>query len=67
MKHGCISRFEVWVRVQDSAIFEKVGCASGEVRQLKNYLKYFYLYFLYIAKHTFSHYINIYQIKSNSR
>ena len=48
----------MWVQVQDSAIFEKVrcGCGCGEVRQLKNYLKYFYLYFLYIAKHTFSQY-----------
>ena len=51
---------QVWVR--DSAIFEKVGWGCGGLWRLKKYLKYFFLYFLYIAKHTFSHYINIYQI-----
>ena len=25
------------VRMQDLAIFEKIGCGCGEVRQLKNY------------------------------
>ena len=30
------------------AIFEKVGCGCGGVWLLKNYYKYFYLYFLYI-------------------
>ena len=33
------------VRVRDSAILEKCGCGCGGTRQLKNYLKYFYLYF----------------------
>ena len=41
-------RFMTWVwvpvRVQDLAIFEKIGCGCGEVWQFKNY----YLYFLYI-------------------
>ena len=40
--------FETWVWVRDSAIFEKIGCRCGGTWQLKNYLKYFYLYFLYI-------------------
>ena len=39
-------RFGTQVRVWDLAIFEKVRC--GGTRRLKNYLKYFYLYFLYI-------------------
>ena len=36
--------------MRDSAIFEKVGCGCGcgGTQQVKNYLKYFYLYFLYI-------------------
>ena len=38
----------VWVRVWDLAIFEKVGCRCGRTQRLKNYKKYFYLYFLYI-------------------
>ena len=41
-------RFGIRVRVRDSAIFEKGGCGCSGTRQLKNYLKYFYLYFLYI-------------------
>ena len=41
-------RFGIRVRVQDSAIFEKSGCGCSGTRRLKNYLKYFYLYFLYI-------------------
>ena len=41
-------RFGTRVRVRDSAIFEKVECGCGGTRRLKNYLKYFYLYFLYI-------------------
>ena len=40
--------FETRVWVRDSAIFEKIGCRCGGTWQLKNYLKYFYLYFLYI-------------------
>ena len=40
--------FQIRVRVQDLAIFEKVGYGCGGVRRLKNYEKYFYLYFLYI-------------------
>ena len=36
------------MRVQDSVISEKVGCRCGGVWRLKNYLKYFYLCFLYI-------------------
>ena len=36
--------------MQDSAIFEKIGCGCCRVQRLKNYLKYFYLYFLYISK-----------------
>ena len=43
--------------MQDSAIF---GC--GGVRWLKNYLKYFYLYILYIAKHAF-----LYNNNNNNR
>ena len=49
-------RIRVWVQVQvrvqcgDSAIFEKVRCGCGEIRLLKNYKIYFYLYF---AKHIF--------------
>ena len=42
------TRVPVPVLVRDSAIFEKVGCGCGGTRRLKNYLKYFYLYFLYI-------------------
>ena len=38
-------RTQVQVRVRDLAIFEKSGCGCGGTRQLKNYLKYFYLYF----------------------
>ena len=38
-------RFGTRVRVQDSIIFEKGGCGCSGTRQLKNYLKYFYLYF----------------------
>ena len=41
-------RFGIWVRVRDLAIFERVGRRCGWTRRLKNYLKYFYLYFLYI-------------------
>ena len=40
--------FQIRVRVRDSVIFEKVKYGCSNVRQLKNYLKYFYLYFLYI-------------------
>ena len=38
------------MQVRDSAIFEKggCGCRCGGTRRLKNYYKYFYLYFLYI-------------------
>ena len=55
-------RIRVWVqvRVWDLVNFEKVGYEYGGMRQLKNYLKYFYFYFLCISKYTFSHYINIY-------
>ena len=43
-------RFGIRVQVRDSAIFEKggCGCRCGGTRRLKNYYKYFYLYFLYI-------------------
>ena len=41
-------RFGIRVRVRDSAIFEKGECGCSGTRRLKNYLKYFYLYFLYI-------------------
>ena len=34
------------IQAQGTAIFEKVECRCGGLRQLKNYL--FYLYFLYI-------------------
>ena len=39
--------------MRDSEIFEKIGYGCGKVRRIKNYLKYFYLYILYIAKHAF--------------
>ena len=51
---GCLLLYEAQVRfgtqVRDLVIFEKVGCGCrcSKTRQLKNYKKYFYLYFLYI-------------------
>ena len=44
------ARVRFWIRMQvwNLAIFEKVGCGCGEVRQLKNYQKNLYLYFLSI-------------------
>ena len=57
--------FRIWVlvRVRDSTIFEKVGCGCNGVQRLKNYLKYFYLYFIYITKILFHIIVNIYQFK----
>ena len=55
MKHKCGFGCGCRCRCGKSAIFEKVGYGCDEIRLLKNYLKYFYLYFLYIAKHTFSY------------
>ena len=41
----------VWMRVRDSAIFEKGGCGCGGTRRLKNLIKIilfiFYIYFYY--------------------
>ena len=39
---------QVQVLVRDSTIFEKIGSGCGGTQRLKNYYKYFYLYFLYI-------------------
>ena len=48
---GCEFGFECRCECSNSAIFEKVGYRCGRIHLLKNY----YLYFLYIAKHTFSY------------
>ena len=39
-------QIQVWVRVHNSAIFEKIGFGCDRMQWLKNY----YLYFLYISK-----------------
>ena len=41
-------RFETRVQMRDSANFEKGRYRCDGTQQLKNYVKYFYLYFLFI-------------------
>ena len=57
MKHGCDSGAGAGLgNFGKSRVRVRWGAA------IKKLLKIFYLYFLYITKHTFYHYINIYQI-----
>ena len=57
-------RFEIRVRVRDSAIFEKGGCRCGGTRRLKN----IFIYIFNILLSIFFHIIQTYtKFKSNSR
>ena len=65
----------MWYHLCSTGAFRDSGAGAGAGAGLGNFWKrwvrvrrdsaikkYFYLYFLYIAKHIFSHYTNIYQI-----